>query len=184
MTEPVEGGRRRVDVVLHESFLDGLGELPLQEIRRRRHEAEQEDADLSYIRRLLQGRLDLLRAERARRAAATGSDPIVDHLPELLSDGARPSPRGLGRYLTVEPSRVAENRRRVEQMIADPRLSDATGLGDAELAAAHAELSEYEQTVSEVRRRVQAVMDTLTAEVTRRYRDGEASVDELLRAED
>jgi len=34
--------------------------------------------------------------------------------------------------------------------------------------------------VSENRRRVQTVMDGCSAEIARRYRDGEASVDELL----
>jgi hypothetical protein len=68
MSEPIAGGRRRVDRVLGKGFLDDLEALSLQELRERRHDAEQEDADLSYIRRLLQGRLDIIRAERDRRA--------------------------------------------------------------------------------------------------------------------
>lgn len=183
MSEPMPGGRRRVDKVLGEGFLDGLRELSLQEVRERRHEAEQEDADLSYIRRLLQGRLDIIRAERVRRAEASGV-PLVEHLPEVLGEGRRTAPHGLGRYLHVEPTRVAESRRRVEQLIADPHLSDVGALSDGELAAAVEEIAAYERTVSDVRRRVQHVMDTLTAEITRRYREGEASVDELLRADD
>ena len=35
----------------------------------RRRDAEQEETDLSYLRRLLQGRIDILRSEQARRAA-------------------------------------------------------------------------------------------------------------------
>lgn len=183
MSEPMPGGRRRVDKVLAEGFLDGLTELSLQEVRERRHEAEQEDADLSYIRRLLQGRLDIIRAERARRAELSG-EALVEHLPEVLGDGPRGAPHGLGRYLHVEPSRVAESRRRVEQLIADPHLSDVGSLSDSELVAAIDEVAGYERMVSDVRRRVQHAMDTLTAEVTRRYREGEATVDELLKAED
>jgi hypothetical protein len=41
-------------------------------------------------------------------------------------------------------------------------------------------LSEEERTISVRRREVQAVMDTCSAEITRRYRDGEADVDALL----
>ncbi len=67
MSEPIPGGRRRVDRVLGAGFLDDLDQLTLQELRERRHDAEQEDADLSYIRRLLQGRLDIIRAEIERR---------------------------------------------------------------------------------------------------------------------
>ena len=81
MSEPMSGGRRRVDRVLGEGFLDGLGEMTLQEVRQRRFDAEQEDADLSYIRRLLQGRMDIIRAEQQRRATASGdADPLVDQL--------------------------------------------------------------------------------------------------------
>jgi hypothetical protein len=181
MTEPISGGRRRVDRVLGDGFLDDLGELSLQELRERRHDAEQEDADLSYIRRLLQGRLDVIRAERARRAEGNGV-AVVDHLSEVLADGSR-SAHGSGRFLNVEPSRVAESRRRVEQIIADPHLSDIDTLTDAEIAQAYDEISEHERAVSVLRKRVQKAMDTLTAEVARRYRDGSASVDDLLKTE-
>ena len=181
MSEPIAGGRRRVDRVLGKGFLDDLEGLSLQELRERRHDAEQEDADLSYIRRLLQGRLDIIRAERERRAAETG-EKVVDHLAEVLGDGPR-SNHGSGRFLNVEPSRVAESRRRVEQLIADPHLSDIGTLTDAECAQAYQEISDHEHAVSELRHRVQVAMDTLTAEVARRYRDGLASVDELLKAD-
>ena len=184
MSEPMPGGRRRVDRVLGEGFLDGLTEMTLQEVRQRRFDAEQEDADLSYIRRLLQGRMDIIRAEQQRRATASGdADPVVDQLAQVLGGGGRPAPHGLGRYLNVEPSRVAENRRRVEQIIADPALSNVGAMSDAQLAAGYDELVGFERTVSGIRHRVQQVMDQLTAEITRRYRDGEASVDELLQTE-
>ncbi|HEY5032017.1 MAG TPA: aerial mycelium formation protein [Actinomycetes bacterium] len=181
MSEPIAGGRRRVDRVLGEGFLDDLESLSLQELRERRHDAEQEDADLSYIRRLLQGRLDIIRAERERRAKAAG-DKVVDHLSEVLGDGTR-STHGSGRFLHVEPSRVAESRRRVEQLIADPHLSDIDTLTDGEIVQAYEEIAIHEQAVSDLRHRVQVAMDTLTAEVARRYRDGRASVDELLKAD-
>jgi hypothetical protein len=181
MSEPIAGGRRRVDRVLGEGFLDDLESLSLHELRERRHDAEQEDADLSYIRRLLQGRLDIIRAERERRAKAAG-DKVVDHLSEVLGDGTR-STHGSGRFLHVEPSRVAESRRRVEQLIADPHLSDIDTLTDGEIVQAYEEIAIHEQAVSDLRHRVQVAMDTLTAEVARRYRDGRASVDELLKAD-
>src|SRR5439155_26894078 len=85
MSEPMPGGRRRVDRVRGEGFLEGLSELSLQELRERRHDAEQEDADLSYIRRLLQGRLDIIRAEIERREQATGQK-VVDRLGEVLAN--------------------------------------------------------------------------------------------------
>jgi hypothetical protein len=41
-------------------------------------------------------------------------------------------------------------------------------------------LEREEQEVSDKRRAVQTVMDACTAEVTRRYRDGDADVSDLL----
>ncbi len=175
------GGRRRIDKVLAEDFLDGLPDLPLDELRARRHEAEQEEADLSYTRRMLQGRMDILRAELARRAddGEGGDDKIVERLSEVLADSAR-SDHGLGRYLRVEPSRVDEHRRAVEQVIGDIGVSDVDGHSDDEVRAALVKLEGYEQTVSEDRRAVQKAMDALTAEVAGRYKSGAANVDDLL----
>jgi hypothetical protein len=119
--EPYPNGRRRIDKVLSEGFADGLDTLELDELRSRRREAEQEEADLSYVRRMLQGRMDILRAELARRTG--GGDKIVEHLSGVLADSAR-SDHGLGRFLRVEPSRVDEHRRLVEQIIADVGVSD------------------------------------------------------------
>ncbi|MGN6246566.1 MAG: RsiG family protein [Motilibacteraceae bacterium] len=204
-TDPMPGGRRRIDRVLGEGFLDDLGELPLEELRARRRDAEQEEADLSYVRRMLQGRADLLRAELDRRGggadaaeataatAATvpsassvpsthgGDDAeLVARLTAALTDPAGRSDHGLGRFLTVEPSRVDEHRRSVEQLIADVGVSDVDGQSEEGLRAALDRVQEVERGVSANRRRVQDVMDALTAEVGRRYQDGRARVEDLL----
>lgn len=177
-TTPYPNGRRRIDQVLADDFATALGDLGIDDLRARRREAEQEEADLSYIRRMLQGRLDILRAELARRADGSG-DTIVAHLSEVLADSGR-SDHGLGRFLRVEPSRVDENRRVVEQVIADVGVSDVENHSDDELRASLGRLEGFERGVSEDRQRVQHVMDALTKEVAARYKDGSASVDDLL----
>jgi hypothetical protein len=173
------GGRRRVDRVLAPEFLEGLSDLPLTALRARRREAEQEEADLSYLRRMLHGRMSILEAELRRRDPSVETGTLVDELAHILGDEQR-STRGLGRHLTVEPSRVDEHRRSEERIIADVEISDVTARTDAELRAALQRLAEHEREVSEVRREVQHAMDALSAELTARYRDGSASVDELL----
>ncbi|BFO22693.1 hypothetical protein SHKM778_90810 [Streptomyces sp. KM77-8] len=50
------------DRAVHDLFVLGLTEL--REVRR---DAQRDETDLSYVRRLLQGRIDILRAELARR---------------------------------------------------------------------------------------------------------------------
>ncbi len=181
MTEPMTGGRRRIDRVLSEDFLAGLEQRDLDEVRSLRREAEQEEADLSYIRRMLQGRMDIVRAELARRSEPRDADEhIVAHLATVLADTTGRSNAGLGRFITVEPSRVDEHRREVEQVVADVGISDVEAQSEDELRAALDRLGDYERKVSELRHQVQQVMDRCTAEVGRRYREGVVRVEDVL----
>jgi anti-sigma-K factor RsiG len=175
---PRPGGRRRIDKVLADDFASDLDSIDIDELRSRRREAEQEEADLSYVRRMLQGRMDILRAELARRSGG-GDTKIVEHLSQVLSDTSR-NDHGLGRFLRVEPSRVDEHRRAVEQVIADVGVSEVEGHSDDDIRGALGRLEEFEHAVSEDRHQVQRVMDALTAEVAGRYKSGAASVDDLL----
>jgi hypothetical protein len=172
-------GNRRIDRVLAEDYLEGLRTLPLSEVRELRAEAEQEEVDLSYLRRMIQGRLDILRAELNRRDGAT-STPLVEGLAGILADEPRAPARGLGRHSTVEPSRADSHRRYVEALVADVDLSDTSARSTDEIAHALRTLSDEEREVSAKRRAVQDVMDACSAEITRRYRDGEADVSTLL----
>ena len=180
----VPEGHRRIDRVLAEDFLSSIGSVDLAELRELREEAEQEEADLSFLRRMLQGRVDILEAEldRRRRTAAGETDvgSLLTDLPNSLADESRPGPRGLGRHSVAEPSRVSEHRRRVEQLAADIDVSDVGTHSESEIAASLAELRAAEHDISEARNKVHQVLDVCAAEVTRRYRDGEADVDALL----
>jgi hypothetical protein len=174
-----EQGTRRIDRVLAEDYLTGLGQAPLADVRALRDEAEQEEVDLSYIRRMVQGRMDIVRAElNHREGGAHGS--VVDNLAAVLADEPRAGARGLGRHVTVEPSRVDSHRRYVESIVADVDLTDTAARTTDELHHALRVLSDEEQSLSAKRRQVQAVMDACQAEITRKYRDGEADVNALL----
>ena len=65
-------------------------------------------------------------------------------------------------------------------LVANVDLSDVSARSTDELAHAMRTLSEEESGLSAKRRQVQQVMDACGAEITRRYRDGEADVDTLL----
>ena len=172
-------GSRRIDRVLAEDYLDGLREATLDDVRSLRDEAEQEEVDLSYLRRMVQGRLDVLRAEVGRRGGAQGGD-LVAGLAQILAEEPRSPARGLGRHTSVEPSRVDQHRRYVEALVADVDLSDVSARSDDDITRAQELLTAEEQGLSAKRRAVQGVMDACSAEITRRYRDGEADVDTLL----
>lgn len=174
-------GKRRIDRVLAEKFLGSIATAPLADIREMRADAEQEEVDVSYIRRLLQGRIDILRAEVARRSG--GSDAsILDSLPQILAD-ERSAPYGLGQHRTLEPSRVDQHRRRVEALVANVDISNVGAASDEDLQTALATLDQEERDQSEIRQQVQSVADACAAEITRRYREGEASIEDLLPSE-
>jgi hypothetical protein len=177
------GGHRRIDRVLSEGYLDGLVSMPLAEVRELRDEAEQEEADLSYLRRMLQGRVDIIEAELARRRGEFGdSGSIIDQLPRILADDRSPA-RGLGRYTVIEPSRVDEHRRLAERLIGDSDLSALSGRTADQLEDTLLRFGEHERQISEQRHAVQIVMDACAHEITRRYREGEADVSALLPSE-
>jgi hypothetical protein len=182
MTYP--GGNRRIDRVLAEGFLEQLHEVSLDELHTMRAEAEQEETDLSYLRRLLQGRLDIMRAEVKRREGGADAPSLIDLLPGILADDGAPSaPHGLGRHTTSEPSRADMHRRAVEALVADVDLSNPFGHSDESLAHVIEVLEHEEAEVSGNRRLVQLVMDRCQEELSRRYRDGDANVEALLPSE-
>jgi hypothetical protein len=172
-------GKRRIDRVLSDDYLSGVSGLSMDEVRGLRKEAEQEETDLSYLRRLLQGRIDILRAELDRRAGS-GDAPLVDSLAKILADEHVSGPHGMGRHIAAEPSRADSHRRHVESLVADVDLSNLAAHDDDSLRRAADALVVEEHAVSEKRRSVQKVMDACTAEITRRYRDGDADVSDLL----
>ncbi len=166
MTAPMSGGRRRVDRVLADDFLADLATADLETLSAKRVDAEQEEVDLSYVRRLIQGRIDIAEAEQHRRATgAQGS--IIDQLASILAD-ENATTTGSGRHISAEPSRLDEHRRVVERVVSDVRMSDVTVLDDEQLVNAIDLLRRHEEHVSKLRRRVQQVADGLAAEIGRR----------------
>ena len=175
------GGRRRIDRVLAPDYTEGVEQRPLVEVRELRDEAAQEETDLSYLRRLLHARIDIVRAEQERRSS--GGSAVVEQLATILSTNAVGPATGLGRYQTHEPSRADAHQRHVEALVSDVDLSDVSKLSDDRLAEALETFISEEASVSVRRREVQVVVDKLNAEIASRYQRGSASVDELLAAE-
>ncbi|MEU5657379.1 ABC transporter substrate-binding protein [Streptomyces sp. NPDC047737] len=154
-----------------------FGGLGLPDLRTRRREAQRDEADLSYVRRLVQGRIDILRAELARRGGP--QSPVVDRLSEILAD--TPSVhRSSVRHVTLTTPRSDEYRQLADDTLAEVELSDLDARTDEELLTAMGRLVRYERQVSRRRHRLQRTVDDCSAEIARRYRDGEAQVEDLL----
>ncbi|MEU6625696.1 ABC transporter substrate-binding protein [Streptomyces litmocidini] len=154
-----------------------LGALRLPELRALRRDAQSDEADLSYVRRMLQGRIDILRAELARRTDPEA--PVLDRLSEILAD-VPSRHRSSARHVTLSTPRGEEYRRLAAEMLSEVELSDLTARTDDELHAAMGRLAGYEQQVSRRRQHLQRTADDCSAEIARRYREGEAQVDDLL----
>jgi len=165
---------------LDPAFLAGLDEVPVEELRRRRELANSAETQYSYLRRLVQGRLDIVEAELDRRAR--GGRPgdvsdLVGRLPAIL--GEQIHAPGLGRlpeFLApgeVDPDFV----QRLDAVVTTDELSDLPDLGQDRLDAICAELRALDREVSDPRRAVQAVVDRIKAELVRRYREGAVGID-------
>ena len=177
--KPAPAGGAAVDALLEPAFLESATTQPMAEVRRLRRDAEQEEVNLSYTRRLLQGRLDIVRRELQRRADNDGRS-LVDLLPEILAEKGRGPAHGLGRHQTVQPGDPEQYEGWVNGLTPGVDLSSVGELPDEKLEKAARSLAEAEQGLSERRRGVQQVMDALAAELGRRYREGEADVAALL----
>lgn len=168
--------RRRLDQVLDPDFTTDLASLDIAEVRHRRRLAELEEMDLSYLRRLLQGRIDIITVELSRRDSLHDQDDatIVAHLAVILAAGE--SNTSMQRFLTpVEPSRTGDYRRRIESVVGDAKWSDVEARTPDELREALHQLKIHEREVSEKRRRVQRVNDLLVQELARRAEHSVAS---------
>ena len=62
-----ETGNRRIDRIKRADYAQGLEELSLDDVRDRRDECRAELEYLSLLRRLVQGRAEILKAEVERR---------------------------------------------------------------------------------------------------------------------
>jgi hypothetical protein len=142
------------------------------------------EGGLSFVRRMIHGRLDIVGAEVKRRRE--GGDPsdlsgLVAQLPELLGehDEGRGAPTRSPRLLEVAavPDELAVE---LDQIVDVDALTALSDQDTATLESMTGRLVEFERWVSERRRTVQERLDQLQAEIVRRYRDGEASVDSLL----
>lgn len=170
MVTPVPGGRRAIDRVMAPEFVQGLADLPMGELRERRQVAMREEADLSYVRRMLQGRLEILEAELDLTPDET-DEQLVARLTRAMMANTTATTSS-GHHVVSEPVRLAERRRYVERLISDVGLSDVTTMSETEIRSAVAQLAEQEQIVSRLRHQVHEVIDVLTAELAQRYQSG------------
>jgi hypothetical protein len=168
--------------ILDPQFLDGLQDRPVDELRDLREVCQVVETQLSYLRRLVQGRHDIVAGELDRRRSGGAKDDVhglVERLPEILAD--RIHAPGAGRLpVGMEPGELSGSLVDRLDDIGEVVTDASHAASDDELTAAADALTALEQDVSAMRRAMFDRIDTLQAEITRRYKDGSARVDDLL----
>lgn len=159
---------------------DGLdaAAMSLEDLRAERDRLRRIEDAVSFVRRLAQGRIDLVVAVLNSRRDGTGEVSVAD----IVRSGVGPSP-GTG---SVRPPRETDVEADHPLLLDFEALCERLGFDDMsesstdQLVALESGLQTFEAEQSEIRRSLFGRIDALTAELVERYKSGAASVDALL----
>ena len=172
--------KRRLDHILAADYLADLSARSTADVRTMRAETQEEEALLSYERRMLHGRLAILKKELERRANGGDVGSLVDLLPSILSDQDQRGP-SRGSFPGADPNfDFGHPHRRVTKLVSDDTIANLPALDEAEVRRIIGELESAEHDVSTQRRPLLDVLDALNKELARRYQSGEADPSDVL----
>jgi hypothetical protein len=157
--------------MLEEGYLDGLEAKPLDEVRTMHEECLEVETEVSYVRRLAQARIDIVRAELDRRSAGGSVGDLVAMLPQILADESPrtdPAHSRLPRHLA--PSPAITWRRGLERLITDATLVNLPSLTEDELNDTVEQLRTLEGEMSERRRALHGVIDGIESNLAARHK--------------
>jgi hypothetical protein len=164
--------RRRLDRVLDSDYLDGLDNHSLEELRELRSTAVEVENELSYYRRLLYGRMDLVKFEQRRRSGEEDRS-LIESLVDILTDPEREDrtePRGTRHIVTDLPPLPDIGKRDIDEVMGDGVL---TRLDEATSEELQASLDGFEKMVGEINKQrleAQKVIDTLGELIAVRFK--------------
>ncbi len=175
----------QLDLLLNDNLLADVMARTLPELRSARVAAAQAENDVSLVRRVAQGRLDIVGHELQRRAGVVGDEADVPgllfNLPEILSSDSVGSGSGGRAVVVSDPGPIALSlAERLDRIASPGDLSGVDQLEDGSLRMVFERIGDIETELSSVRRRLHDRIDAIQAEIGRRYRDGEASIDTVL----
>jgi hypothetical protein len=161
-------------------YLADLTGRSTDDVRAMRAESHEEEALLSYERRMLHGRLAILNKELERRAAGGEAGSLLELLPSILAEHDERGP-SRGSLPLTDPNLDFEHpHRRVTKLVSDDTIATLPSLDEGEIRRIVADLESAEHEVSAVRRPLLDILDTLDHELARRYQTGEADPSDVL----
>lgn len=169
--------------IMESTDFERLGDRTIEEIRALRDRLNAIEAALSFGRRMAQGRLDIIAAEAESRRGGNpaAAKELLGMLPGVLSQNTRGTnlPRPVR---DVEfPPFVDELAASLDAIVAPRVLGELETVSDGDLATIAEALGDHERTVSLTRMNVHRIIDQVQDQLIGRYRDGVASVDDLLK---
>ncbi|MEM9200395.1 MAG: hypothetical protein AAGC53_01995 [Actinomycetota bacterium] len=162
--------------VLDPSYLTDLAAAPIDQVRSMRVECADLENGASFVRRLAQGRIDVLLAETKRRAEGGGGSlgELIDSLASTLSDGSVAGP-GSGRadQELEPPEQVVDPLTEVlDERVPPSVVTSVADLDDDSLATAIIGLRDFEEELSAARHSLHETIDSVNNELARRIAGG------------
>ena len=155
--------------LLDPAFVDGLDARSLDDVRAMKTECADVELAVSYYRRLAQGRIEILEAERARRDQGGSLEDLVKDLPRILGSEPGRSSAGSTRVTNGEgPTTELHWPDGREQLVDDTTLANLPTLDDATLDDTTARLRDFERELSHTRRELHRVIDVLERDIANR----------------
>ncbi len=157
--------------VLAADYVGDASTLDTDGLKAKRAECQDVEAKVSFLRRLTQGRLDILTSELKRRASGDGASDLsdlVDRLPQILADKVRAP--GPGRMPTnlVPPDDDGDLSAELDAVCGPDVLGSLPEMSDDELQNVATGLEQLEGRLSTERKAVFGVIDALQVELARR----------------
>lgn len=145
---------------------------------------QQCESGVSYVRRIVQGRLDIVEAEQERRSptpqTSDGSDDaVLEQLPATLAQRGR-GPGTPRPPIELEPPAFAEDMLVTIDESSPADVGSLASLDGPTLVELEAHLRGLESELSTTRQELHRIIDLIHAEIIQRYRSGELTVDSLL----
>jgi hypothetical protein len=167
--------QRRLDRVLDPAYLSNLSDRSVEGLHAMKAECVEVETEVSFVRRLAQARMDILDAERDRRARGGSLEELVAGLSEILADsGPRPGVADARLPQRLAPDPHIEWTRGLEPLVGDDTLVRLPDLSDEELGDVRRRLEQLEQEVSGMRRSLHEVIKAVEFELAARIKAGQA----------
>jgi hypothetical protein len=157
--------------VLDPAYVAGLDARSVDDLRAMHAECLELETEVSYVRRLIQARIDILEAELERRASGGTLEDLINALPQILADpGPRADPASSRLPQKLAPDQDSEWAGDLEA--SDNLLANLPALDDDELRSAMDRLRSLEREVSDERKALFGVIDRIDLDLVGRLKSG------------